>query len=92
MSLKKYAKFFRFSSDNKGIKFIEIEFQMLTNFRKMLVIALLLLDIILWITRNRKIFYTSRIHRRREKSLINTKNLLSDIALSPIKTSNGELT
>ena len=90
MSLKKYAKFFRFSSDNKGIKFIEIEFQMLTNFRKMLVIALL--DIILWITRNRKIFYTSRIHRRREKSLINTKNLLSDIALSPIKTSNGELT
>ena len=27
-----------------------------------------------------------------KKSLINTKNLLSDIALSPIKTSNGELT
>ena len=91
MSLKKHAKFFKFSADNKRIRFIEIEFQLLTNFREMLVVALLL-DSILWIARNKKMFYTSRIHRRREKSLINTKNLLSDIALSPIKTSNGELT
>ena len=64
---------------------------MLTNFGEMLV-ATRILDSIPWIARNKKIFYTSRIHRRREKSLINTKNLLSDIALSPIKTSNGELT
>ena len=40
MSLKKYAKFFKRSAHNKRIRFIEMEFQLLTNFREMLVVAL----------------------------------------------------
>ena len=40
MSLKKYAKFFKLSSDNKGIESIEMKFQMLTNFREMVLVAL----------------------------------------------------